>query len=183
MISRAATRTKTGNRRQLLVFDAKRAFLHVDALTGTYVKPPHLRDTDRCWLLKVCMYGTLLAAARSQHLVQKVSTDIGLLSSSNCPCHHRWIWRRPRMAIAETEREARSGAEGALGSRTRQINDSVEPLCDIQRLSVDVGSRLATRRVGSGNRRAQAAPSRTHHWTTKNWNLARRRPTTAWQQD
>ena len=92
-------------------------------------------------------------------MVQKVNTDIGLLSSSNCHCHHRWIWRRPRMAIAETEREARAGAEGALGSRTRQMNDSVEPLCDVQRLWVDVGRRPATRRVGSGNRRAQAAPN------------------------
>ena len=71
------------------------------------------------------------------------------------------------MAIAETERQARAGAEGALGWGTRQINDSVEQLCDVQRLWLDVGKRPATRRVGSGNRRAQAAPSRTHHLTTK----------------
>ena len=32
------------------------------------------------------MYGTLPAAAGWQHLVQKVGTDIGLLSSCNCPC-------------------------------------------------------------------------------------------------
>ena len=32
------------------------------------------------------MYGTLPAAASWQDLVQKVGTDIGLLSSSNCPC-------------------------------------------------------------------------------------------------
>ena len=32
------------------------------------------------------MYGTRLAAAGWQHLVQKAGTDIGLLSSSNCPC-------------------------------------------------------------------------------------------------
>ena len=31
------------------------------------------------------MYGTLPAAARWQHFVQKFGTDIGLLSSSNCP--------------------------------------------------------------------------------------------------
>ena len=85
-MSRAATLSKVGKRRQLLVFDAKRAFLHADALTETCVKPPHLRDTERCWLLKKCMHGTFLAAARWQHLVQKVGTDIGLLSSSNCPC-------------------------------------------------------------------------------------------------
>ena len=85
-MSRAATLSKVGKRRQFLVFDAKRAFLHADALTETCVKPAHLRDTERCWLLKKCMHGTFLAAARWQHLVQKVGTDIGLLSSSNCPC-------------------------------------------------------------------------------------------------
>ena len=63
VISRAATLSKTGKRRQLMALDGKRAFLHADALTETYVKPPHLRDTERCWLLKKCMYGTLLAAA------------------------------------------------------------------------------------------------------------------------
>ena len=66
-----------------MVLDATRAFLHADALT---VKPPHLRDTERCWLLKKCVFGTLPAAAGWQHLVQKVGTDIGLLSSSNGPC-------------------------------------------------------------------------------------------------
>ena len=70
-----------------MVLDAKRAFLHADALTETYVKPPHLRDRERCWSLEKCMYGTLPAAAAVwQHLVQKVGADIGLLSSSNCPC-------------------------------------------------------------------------------------------------
>ena len=42
VISRAATLPKTGTRRQLMVLDAKRAFLHADALTETYVKPPAL---------------------------------------------------------------------------------------------------------------------------------------------
>ena len=51
VISRAATLSKTGKRRQLMVLDAKRAFLHADTLTETYVEPPHLRDTERCWLL------------------------------------------------------------------------------------------------------------------------------------
>ena len=32
------------------------------------------------------MFGTILAAAEWQHLVQKVGTDIGLVSSSSCPC-------------------------------------------------------------------------------------------------
>ena len=85
VISKAATLSKSGKRRQLMVLDVKRTFLHADALTQTYVKPPHLRDTERCWLLKNCMSGTLPAPAGWQHLVQKVGTDIGLLSSSNCP--------------------------------------------------------------------------------------------------
>ena len=66
VISRAATLSKTGKRRQLMVLDAKRAFPHADELTETCVNPPHLRDTERCWLLKKCMYGTLLAAAGGQ---------------------------------------------------------------------------------------------------------------------
>ena len=47
----------------------------------------------RCWLLKKCMFGALLAAAGWQHLVQKDGTDIGLPSSSNCPCAfwHSWL--------------------------------------------------------------------------------------------
>ena len=69
-----------------MVPDAKRAFLQVDALTETRVKPPHLRDTERCWLRKKFMYGTLPAIEGWQHLVQKVGADIGLLSASNCPC-------------------------------------------------------------------------------------------------
>ena len=82
-------------RRQLMVLDAKRAFQHADAFTETCVKPPQLRDTERCWLLKTCMYGTLLAAAGWQHRVQKVGADIGMLCSSNCPCasgHSSRIW-------------------------------------------------------------------------------------------
>ena len=97
--SRAATLSKTGKRRQLMVLDAKRAFLHADALTETYVKPPHLRDTERYWLLKKCMYGTLPAAAGRQHLVQKVGTDIGLLSSSNCPCAFGYSTRDLDMVV------------------------------------------------------------------------------------
>ena len=64
VISRAATISQTGKRRQLKVLDAQRAFLDADALTETYVKPPHLRDTERCWLLKKCMYGTLPCSSR-----------------------------------------------------------------------------------------------------------------------
>ena len=98
VISRAATQLKTGKRRQLMALDAKRAFLHADAVTETSVKPRHLRDTERCWLLKKCMYGTP-AAAGWQHLVQKVGTDVGLLSSSNCPCAFRHSTRDLDMVV------------------------------------------------------------------------------------
>ena len=56
----SATLSKTGKRR--------RAFLHADALTETYLKSPYLRNTKRCWLLVECMYDTLPAGW--QHLVQ-----------------------------------------------------------------------------------------------------------------
>ena len=93
VINRAATISKTGNGRQLMVLDAKRAFLDADALAETYVKPPHLRDTERCWLLKKCTDGTLRAAAGWQHFVRKVAADLGLLSSSKCPCAFGHITR------------------------------------------------------------------------------------------
>ena len=44
--------------RRLLALGAKRAFLPADPLTETYVKPQHVRDIGRCWLLKRCMHGT-----------------------------------------------------------------------------------------------------------------------------
>ena len=46
-VSRAATRTPMGDQRILLVLDAKRAFLHADALGVTYVMPPHLRKMGK----------------------------------------------------------------------------------------------------------------------------------------
>ena len=75
------TISQTGKRRQLMVLHANRAFLHADALTETYVKPPHFRDTKRCWRLMKCIYGLLFIAAGWQHLVQKVDADIGMLWS------------------------------------------------------------------------------------------------------
>ena len=46
------------------------------------------------------------------------------------------------LVTAETEREARLGADGKIGSRVRQRSNSVESLCEVQRRSlwVDVGS-------------------------------------------
>ena len=84
VICRAATLSKAGKRRQLMVLDAKRAFLHADALTETYLKPSHVQNTKRCWLLKKCMYDTLPVAAGWRHFVQKVGTDVGWLAQSMC---------------------------------------------------------------------------------------------------
>ena len=78
--------TQTGRRRQLLVLDAKGHTCTPDVLTETYVKPRHLPDTKRCWLLKQSMHCTLPAAAGRQHSAQKVGADMCLLSGSKCPC-------------------------------------------------------------------------------------------------
>ena len=91
--------TKTRKRRQLFVIDATLAFLHADALTETYVKPPRLRDKERYWQLKKYMQRALPAAAGWQHLVQKVVANIGLLSSSICPCPFRHATRDPDMVV------------------------------------------------------------------------------------
>ena len=137
MISRAATLSKTGKRRQLMVLDAKRAFLHADALTETYVKPPNLRDTERCWLLKKCMYGTLLATAGWQHLVRRVGTDIGLLSSSSCPCAFRHSKRDLDMvahSLLEMATTSIGYRKSSMRTWLRQRGDGVEPLCNIRQL-------------------------------------------------
>ena len=80
VISRAASKPKTERQRQHMVLVARRAFLHADALTETYVRPPHLRDTEEMHALF-----PLPSAVAWQHHVQKVGAYIGLLSSSNFP--------------------------------------------------------------------------------------------------
>ena len=79
-IRQCCDKIKDGKRRQPMVLDAKRAFSHADALTETCVKPPHLRDTERCLLLKKCEYCTNPAAAGWQHFVQKVGAHMQQLS-------------------------------------------------------------------------------------------------------
>ena len=54
-VSRSATLRPDGAHRKIMILDAKRAFLHAEAIGKTYVAPPHLRGTKRCWLLKKCM--------------------------------------------------------------------------------------------------------------------------------
>ena len=186
-----------------MVLDAKRAFLHADALTETHVKPPPLRDMERCWLLKKCMYGTLLTAARWQHLVQKIGADTGLLSSSNCPCAFGHSSRDLDMVVhgddfivagwsddfdwlsqklnekLELVQKARLGlgydSEATVLNRCVVFNDSG--------LTWEADPRHAELAVVELGRPAQTTPSRIHHLTTKNWNLTGRVPTTACQQD
>ena len=164
-----------------MVLDAKRASLHADALTETYVTPPHLRDSEICWLLKKCMYGTLPAAAGWQHLVQKVGADIGLLSSSSCPCTFGHASRDLDIVVdgddfivagcgddldwlSQSEREARAGAESKIGTWLRQRGNCVETLRDVQRLWTDVGGRPATRSAGSGRAWTSVGTSTDEPW-------------------
>ena len=93
-----ATLSKAGKRRQLMVLDAKRAFLHADALTETCVKRSHLRDTERCWLLKKCKDGTLTAAGK-QHFRSESWDRHWLACSAQAVVHVRsdtqheiWTW-------------------------------------------------------------------------------------------
>ena len=206
VISRAATLSKTGKRRQLMVLDAKRAFLHADALTETYVKTPHLRDTERCRLLNKCMYGTLPAAAGWQHLVRRVGTDICLLSSSNCPCAFGHSSRDLDMVVhgedfiiagdgddfdwlsqklnekLELVQNARLGPgydnEATVLNSCVMYSDSGLTTRDMQ--SWQWQNLVFRRRV---HRRARVVPSRMRHCTMKSWNLMDRKPTTACQQD
>ena len=85
-VSRAATLRPDGMRRKIMILDAKRAFLHAEAIGKTYVAPPHLRGTKRCWLLKKCMYGTLPAAAGWQKHVGHVMTAMGTQPCDGSPC-------------------------------------------------------------------------------------------------
>ena len=66
-----------------MVLDAKRAFLHADALTETYVKPPHLRDN-----------GTMLVAEEMH--VWRTSCS----SRMATPRSESWYRHRPCLAQA-----------------------------------------------------------------------------------
>ena len=48
--------------RKMMIIDLKRAYFHSYASGQTFVKPPHLVGTNRCWRLLKSMYGTLPAA-------------------------------------------------------------------------------------------------------------------------
>ena len=97
--SRAATLSKTGKRRQLMVLDVKRAFLHADTLSETYVKPPHLRDAKRCWLLKKCMYGTLPTSnTLFRKLVQTLACSAQAIVQTRLDTHSEILVQKARLA-------------------------------------------------------------------------------------
>ncbi len=61
--------------RKLRVIDLKRAFFHAKADGTTFVKPPHLVGTDKCWRLLKSMYGTLNAAGEFQDTFNDTLTN------------------------------------------------------------------------------------------------------------
>ena len=109
--------------RETTTTDAKRAFLHADAPTETYVKPPHLRDTDRCW--KKCMSGTLSAAA-AQHLVQRVGADSGQLSLSKRPSALGYETRDMDMVVHGDDFIVAGCVEG-LDWESQKLNENLDP--------------------------------------------------------
>ena len=61
-----------------MVLVAQQAFLHADALNEVYVKPTHLHNRERCWLLKNCMYGWFFGEALDW-LSQKLNEKLELV--------------------------------------------------------------------------------------------------------
>ena len=67
-----------------MVLDAERAFLHEDALTDTYVKPPHLRDTERSRLLKnACMAQFLKQPSIATPTFRKMGQTLACSAQAN----------------------------------------------------------------------------------------------------
>ena len=110
--------------RETTTTDAKRAFLHADAPTETYVEPPHLRDTNRCW--KKCVCGTLPAPA-GQHLVQRVGADNGQLSLSKRPCALGYETRDMDMVVHGDEFIVAGCVEG-LDQQSQKLNENLDPV-------------------------------------------------------
>ena len=83
LLSELATNDPSSNRsKKLMIIDLKRAFFHSESSGKTFVKPPHLRGTTRCWRLLKSMYGTLHAASEFQDtfnftLVEKIALNQG----------------------------------------------------------------------------------------------------------
>ena len=136
-------------------------------------------------------------------MVQKVSRDIGLLSSSNCPCAFGHASRYLEMVHGDDFIIAGSGDD--LDWLSQKLNGKLK-LAQKARLGpghdreATVLNRCVThsdsgltweadRRdaelavVELGLQAARPQASRTHHWTTKSGNLTGRKPTTACRQD
>ena len=70
-----------------MIIDLKRAFFHAKCSTDTFVKPPHLKGTSRCWKLKKAMYGTLSAAGDFQNeLGETMVGEIKANQALSSPC-------------------------------------------------------------------------------------------------
>ena len=81
--------TKTSSRVELkmIIIDLRRAFLHSKASGETYVKPPHLKGTDRCWRALKSIYGTLPAAQEFQDSLNAVLVkEMGMMQGECHPC-------------------------------------------------------------------------------------------------
>ena len=99
--SSAASRRPDEKKRKLFIIDIKRAFLHAQARKPTYVKPPHLRKTTRCWKALKAMYGTFSAVGDFEDEVREsMTSDGGMNSGLGNPTvfpdvEGLRIWRRP----------------------------------------------------------------------------------------
>ena len=78
---------RTGKPRKIMIIDLKRAFFHAMCSKDTFVKPPHLKGTTRCWKLKKAMYGTLSAAGDFQNeLGETMVKEIKANQALSSPC-------------------------------------------------------------------------------------------------
>ena len=154
-----------------------------------------------------CTYGALLAAAAWQHLVRRVGTDIGLLSSSNRPCAIGHSSQDLDMVV-HGDVFIIAGNGDDLDWFSQKLNEKLEW---VQQARLGLGfdneatvlNRCAAILVSQGkltrgtenwqlqslvfrrrvHKRSQVVLNQMHHWTTKNWNLMDKMPITAYQQD
>ena len=184
--------------------DAKRACLHADALTETYVKPPHPRDKRT------------IVATEELH-VRHAPRSSGLATH----CTERWCshWlaqlKQPCAFVRATldldmvvhlndliaarcgedplSQKLNENLELVQKARLGPGYDSEATVLNRSVMYSDAGltreadlrhAELAVARLRLQAARPQKAESsRTHHWTTKNWSLMGRQRITACQQD
>ena len=184
--------------------------------TQTCILTRRRTDRDVCETATPARHGTMLvvedihvrhASARWQHLVQKVGANIGLLSSSNCPCalgHST----RDLDTVVHGDDFIVAGDGDDLDWPSQKLNGKLE-LVQKARLAPGYESEatllnrcvtysdsgptweadprhaeLAVAELGLQSARPpQAVPSPVHHWTTRNWNPVGNKRVTACQQD